>query len=192
MKPGWPEPSRVVCWQDRRRSRSAEASDRAGALGRRSAEAPEVAGRAIRSGRVLGEVPGRDCSSVMMTSSFGAEALGPRRRPRLGRALPKVLLMPRVSSSSSSVKIRACRVNSPCSVGLARPLRPEHIPLLRYKAASLFLSFRVSGLFVGSRDVSASKSCFSRKVMSEVSVSRRHGSPSARSALPLTRTFTRP
>jgi hypothetical protein len=70
--------------------------------------------------------------------------------------------------------------------------RQDHTPLLRYKAASLFLLFRVSGLFVGSRDVSASKSCFSRKVMSEVSVSRRRGSPSARSALPLTRTFTRP
>jgi hypothetical protein len=38
----------------------------------------------------------------------------------------------------------------------------------------------------------ASESCFSRKVMSEVSVSRRRRSPSARSALPLTRTLTRP
>jgi hypothetical protein len=151
-----------------------------------------VAGRAVRSGRVLGEVPGRDCSGAVMTSSFGAEALGPRRRPRLGRALPKVLSMPRVSSPSSSVKIRACRVKSSCSVGLVRPSRLEHTPLLRYKAASLFLLFRVSGLFVGSRDVSASESCFSRKVMSEVSVSRRRGSPSARSASPLTRTFTRP
>jgi hypothetical protein len=38
----------------------------------------------------------------------------------------------------------------------------------------------------------ASESCFSRKVMSEVSVSRRCRSPSAQSALPLTRTLTRP
>jgi hypothetical protein len=38
----------------------------------------------------------------------------------------------------------------------------------------------------------ASESCFSRKVTSEVSVSRRRRSPSARSALPLTRTLTRP
>jgi hypothetical protein len=38
----------------------------------------------------------------------------------------------------------------------------------------------------------ASESCFSRKVMSEVSVSRRRRSPSARSALPLTRTLTHP
>jgi hypothetical protein len=94
-----------------------------------------------------GEVPGRDCSSVMMTSSFGAEALGPCCRPRLGRALPKVLLMPRVFSPSSSVKIRACRVKSFCSAGLARPLRPEHTPLLRCKAAFLSLLFRVSGPF---------------------------------------------
>jgi hypothetical protein len=63
---------------------------------------------------------------------------------------------------------------------------------LRCKAASLFLLFRASGLFVGNRDVCASESCFSQKVMSEVSVSRRRGSPSARSALLLTRTFTRP
>jgi hypothetical protein len=138
-----------------------------------------------------GEVPDSDRSGVVMTSSFGAEALGPRRRPRLGRALPKVPSMPRVSPLPSSVT-RACRVKSSCSVGLVRPSRLEHTPLLRYKAASLFLLFRVSGLFVGSRDVSASESCFSRKVMSEVSVSRRRGSPSARSASPLTRTFTRP
>jgi hypothetical protein len=138
------------------------------------------------------EVPDSDCSGVVMTSSFEAEALGPRRHPRLGRALPKVLSVPRVLSPSSSVKIRACRVKSSCSVGLVRPSRPEHTPLLCYKAASPFLLFRVSGLSVGSRDVGASKSCFSRKVMSEVSVSRRRGSPSARSALPLTRTFTRP
>jgi hypothetical protein len=139
-----------------------------------------------------GEVPDSDCSSVVMTSPFGAEALGPRRRPRLGRASPKVPSMPRLSPPHSSVKTRACRVKSSCSVGLVRPSRPEHTPLLRYKAASLFLLFRVSGLFVGSRDVSASESCFSRKVMSEVSVSRRRGSPSAQSASPLTRTFTRP
>jgi hypothetical protein len=46
--------------------------------------------------------------------------------------------------------------------------------------------------FVGNRIVRASESCFSRKVTSEVSVSRRRRSPSARSALPLTRTLARP
>ena len=43
-----------------------------------------------------------------------------------------------------------------------------------------------------SRIAYSSVSYFSRKVMSEVSVSRRHRSPSARSALPLTCTLTRP
>jgi hypothetical protein len=47
-------------------------------------------------------------------------------------------------------------------------------------------------LFVGNRNVCASESCFSRKVMSEVSISWRRRSPSAQSALPLTRTLTRP
>jgi hypothetical protein len=45
---------------------------------------------------------------------------------------------------------------------------------------------------VGNRIVCASESCFSQKVMSEVSVSRRRRNPSARSALPLTRALARP
>jgi hypothetical protein len=52
--------------------------------------------------------------------------------------------------------------------------------------------FEYPDLFVGDRIVCAGESCFSRKVMSEVSVSRRRRSPSARSAMPLTRTLTRP
>jgi hypothetical protein len=52
--------------------------------------------------------------------------------------------------------------------------------------------FEYLDFFVGNRDVCAGESCFSRKVTSEVSVSRRRRSPSAQSALPLTRTFTRP
>ena len=52
--------------------------------------------------------------------------------------------------------------------------------------------FEYLDFFVGNKIVCASESCFSRKVMSEVSVSRRRRSPSARSALPLTRTLTRP
>jgi hypothetical protein len=132
-------------------------------------------------------LPGRGDDAV-----FGAETLRPCRRPRLGRASPKVHSMPRVLLPSSSVRIRACRIRSSCSVCFVRPSRPEHTPLLCVKAAFLFLLFQVSGLFVGNRDVRASESCFSRKVRSEVSVSRRRGSPSARSALPLTRTFTRP
>jgi hypothetical protein len=138
------------------------------------AEAPGVTGRAACSGRIPGEVP------------------GPRHRLRLGRTSLKASSMPRVLQPPSSMKTRACRIRLSCSVCLLRPLRPENTPSLHCKAASLFLLFRVSGLFVGNRDVCAGESCFSRKVMSEVSVSRRRGSPSARSALPLTRTFTRP
>jgi hypothetical protein len=52
--------------------------------------------------------------------------------------------------------------------------------------------FEYQDLFVGSRITCASESYLSRKVMSEVSVSRRHRSPSARSASPLTCTLTRP
>jgi hypothetical protein len=52
--------------------------------------------------------------------------------------------------------------------------------------------FEYPDFFVGNRDVCASESCFSRKVTSEVSVSRRRRSPSARSALLLTRTLTHP
>jgi hypothetical protein len=54
------------------------------------------------------------------------------------------------------------------------------------------LCFEYQDLFVGSRIVYPSESYLSRKVMSEVSVSRRHRSPSAWSALPLTCTLTRP
>jgi hypothetical protein len=52
--------------------------------------------------------------------------------------------------------------------------------------------FEYQDLFVGSRIIYPSESYFSRKVMSEVSVSQRRRSPSARSALPLTCTLTRP
>jgi hypothetical protein len=54
------------------------------------------------------------------------------------------------------------------------------------------LCFEYQDLFVGNRIVCPSESYFSRKVMSEVSVSRRHGSSSTRSPLPLTCTLTHP
>jgi hypothetical protein len=52
--------------------------------------------------------------------------------------------------------------------------------------------FEYQDLFVGSRIAHPSESYSSRKVMSEVSVSRRRRSSSARSSLPLTCTLTRP
>jgi hypothetical protein len=51
--------------------------------------------------------------------------------------------------------------------------------------------FEYQDLFVGSRIAHPSESYLSRKVTSEVSVSRRHRSPSARSASPLTCTLAR-
>ena len=108
---------------------------------------PRVTGRAACSGQISGEDPGSDCPGVVMTSSFRAEIHGPRRRPRLGRTSPKVSSMPRVLLPPSSVKTRACRIRSSCSVCLLRPPRPEHTPSLCCKAASLFFLFQVSGLF---------------------------------------------
>jgi hypothetical protein len=54
------------------------------------------------------------------------------------------------------------------------------------------LCFEYQDLFVSNRNVYPIESYFSRKVMSEVSVSWRRRSPSALSALPLTCTLTRP
>jgi hypothetical protein len=157
------------------------------------AEAPGVTGRTACSGRIPGEVPGSDCPGMTMTSSSRVGILGPRRRPRLGRTLLKVSSMPRVLLPPSSVKTRACRIRVSCSVCLLRPLRPEYThPRCVVKLCLLPSCFEYLDFFVGNRDACASESCFSRKVMSEVSVSRRRGSPSARSALPLTRTFTHP
>jgi hypothetical protein len=103
-----------------------------------------------------GEVPDSDRSGVVMTSSFGAEALGPRRRPRLGRALPKVPSMPRVSPLPSSVT-RACRISLSCSVCFVRPLRLEYTPLscvkLRlFSSCFEYLDFlSVTGMLVRAR-----------------------------------------
>jgi hypothetical protein len=60
------------------------------------------------------------------------------------------------------------------------------------KLCFFFSCFEYQDLFVGSRIVYPSESYLSRKVMSEVSVSRRHRSPSARLASPLMCTLTRP
>ena len=114
---------------------------------RTAGRGPGATGQAACSGQILGEDPGSDCPGVVMTSSFRAEILGPRRRPRLGRTSPKVSSMPRVLLPPSSVKTRACRIRVSCSVCLLRPPRPEYTPSLCCKAVSPFLLFRVSGLF---------------------------------------------
>jgi hypothetical protein len=64
----------------------------------------------------------------------------------------------------------------------------HHVVKLRFFSPC----FEYQDLFVGSRIAHLSESYFSWKVMSEVSISRRRRSSSARSALPLTCTLTRP
>jgi hypothetical protein len=65
---------------------------------------------------------------------------------------------------------------------------PRRVVKLRFFSSC----FESLDFFVGNRIVCVSKSCFSRKVMSEVSVSRRRRNPLARSAMPLTRALARP
>jgi hypothetical protein len=75
-------------------------------------------------------------------------------------------------------------------VCFSRPLRPKHFYHCLIKLRFLSSCFEYQDLFVGSRIAYPSKSYFSRKVISEVFVSWRRRSPSARSALPLTCTLT--
>ena len=65
---------------------------------------------------------------------------------------------------------------------------PRRVVKLRFFSSC----FEYLDFFVGNRIVCVSESCFSRKVISEVSVSRRRRNPSTRSALPLTRALARP
>jgi hypothetical protein len=152
-----------------------------------------VAGQAVCSSRIPGEDPGGDGLGVVLMSSFRVEILRPRRRSRLGRSSPKVQLTPRVLLLPSTVKTRACRIGLSCSVCMFSAAAEAQTYHRRVVKLRFFSScFEYLDLFVGNRIVCASESCFSRKVMSEVSVSQRRRNPSARSALPLTRTLTRP
>jgi hypothetical protein len=85
-----------------------------------------VIGRAACSGRILREDHGGDGPGLVMTLSFRAETLGPRRRPRLGRASPKVLSTRGALLLPLAVRIRACRIGLSCSVCFLRPPRPKH------------------------------------------------------------------
>jgi hypothetical protein len=85
-----------------------------------------VTGRAACSDQILGEDPGGDGPGLVMTPSFRVGIFGPRRRPRLGRASPKVLPTPRVLLLPSAVKIRACMIGLSCSVCFLRLPRPKH------------------------------------------------------------------
>jgi hypothetical protein len=173
-EPGWPEPSRVA----RQRGSTSESISRGLGSGWRPWKRLGRGPRGNRPSRLLGP----DSRRSPWTAS-PSEA---------GSDLAEGVVDAEGATAPFSVKTRACRIRLSCSVCLLRPPRPENTPSLRCKAASPFLLFRASGLSVGNRDVCVGESCFSRKVMSEVSVSQRRGSPSARSALPLTRTFARP
>jgi hypothetical protein len=173
-EPGWPEPSRVA----RQRGSTSELISRGLGSGWRPWKSVGRGPRDSRPSRLLGP----DSRRNPWTAS-PSEA---------GSDLAEDIVNAEGVTAPFSVKTRACRIRLSCSVCLLRPPRPENTPSLRCKAASSFLLFRASGLSVGNKDVCVGESCFSRKVMSEVSVSQRRGSPSAQSALPLTRTFTRP
>jgi hypothetical protein len=93
----------------------------------------------------------------------------------------------------STVVVRAYRIGLSCSVCMFSAAAEAQTHCRRVVKLCPFSScFEYPDLFVGNRIVCAGESCFSRKVMSEVSVSRRRRNPSARSALPLTRTLTCP
>jgi hypothetical protein len=95
-------------------------------------------------------------------------------------------------AAAPPAEVRTCRNSlSVVCVCFLRPLRPKHFYRCVIKLCFLSSCFEYQDLFVGSRIAYPSESYFSRKVMSEVFVSRRRRSPSARSALPLTCTLTR-
>jgi hypothetical protein len=151
-----------------------------------------VAGRATCSGRVPGGDPGRDGPGVVLTSSFEAEILRPCCRTRLGRTSPKVELTPRVLLLPFHRRL-SLQDRFACSVHMFFVAAEAQTYCRRVVKLHFFSSrFEYLDLFVDNRIVCPSESYLSRKVMSEVSVSRRCRSPSARSALPLTCTLTRP
>jgi hypothetical protein len=65
-----------------------------------------VAGRAVCSSRIPKEDPAGDGPGTVLMSSFGVEILRPRRRPRLGRTSPKVLLTPNFNCQDPSLQDR--------------------------------------------------------------------------------------
>jgi hypothetical protein len=128
-------------------------------------------------------------SPVLATQEVGPSVIVtmPGRAAPLASRAPEVEAAPRVALPMSDPAGIVCLQ----CVCFSWPLRPKHF--YRYVIKMCFLSscFEYQDLFVGSRIAYPSESYFSRKVMSEVSVSQRRRSPSARSTLPVTRTLTR-
>jgi hypothetical protein len=125
-------------------------------------------------------------------SYFGAEILRPRCRPRLGQTSSKVELTPRVLLLPLHRRL-SLQDRFACSMHMFFAAAEAQTYCHRVVKLCFFSScFEYLDLFVGNIIVCPSESYFSRKVVSEVSVSRRRRSPSARSALPLMCTLTRP
>jgi hypothetical protein len=108
---------------------------------------------------------------VVLTSSFGAEILRPCCRPRLGRTSPKVELTPRVLLLPLHRRL-SLQDRFACSMHMFF-VSTEAQTYRRCVVKLRFFSprFEYQDLFVGNRIVCPSESYFSRKVMSEVSVS---------------------
>jgi hypothetical protein len=186
-----PEPGRAVHWRDRHRSRVAKATSRADVLGRQLAEATERPVELFARAGFPEETP------ATMAQAWC------RQVPSRWRSSDRVAVRGRVGfrrrwsrrrgCCCSPTDVRPCRNSLSCSVRMffaateAQTYRRRVVKLRFFSPCVEYLD-----LFVGNRIVCLSESYFSRKVMSEVSVSRRRKSPLARSALPLTYALTRP
>jgi hypothetical protein len=164
-----PEPGWAVHWRDRHWSQVAEAASRADVLGGQLVEATE---RSVEP---------------------SARAGFPEETPAT-MAQAWCQQVPSRWRSSDRVAVRG-RVGFRRRWSLCMFFAAAEAQTYRHRVVKLrFFSpcFEYLDLFVGNRIVCPSESYFSRKVMSEGSVSRRRRSPSARSTLPLTCALTRP
>jgi hypothetical protein len=98
--------------------------------------------------------------------------------------MPRVPLLPPLT-----LNLQDQFICSTCMFFAAAEAQTYHRRVVKLRFFSLCSEYQ--DLSVGSRVVCPGESYFSRKVMSEVSVSQRRRSPLARSALPLTCTLTR-
>jgi hypothetical protein len=186
-----PEPGRVIHWRDRHRSWVAEATSRLMSSGDSWLRL-----RSGRSGRLLGPgsrrrprrrwpkrganrfLRGGDPPTVLPFEAGSDSAEGGVDAE--GAAAP-----PLMSDPAGTVYLVVCICFF--AAAEAQTYRRRVVKLRFFSPC-----FKYLDLFIGNRIVCPSECYFSRKVMSEVSVSQRRRSPSARSALLLTCALTRP
>jgi hypothetical protein len=125
-------------------------------------------------------------AGAVLASSLRWRSFCPGRRPRPGLVPPRVESTPRVLLLPLPMPEPAGTVCLWHAHAFLRLPRPKHFIVVFKKLHLLSSCFKHHDLSVNSRIVYPNESYFSRKVMSEVSVSRRRRSPSAQSALPLT------